>query len=62
MKCAGLLVTGGHRAWWPRDSNIILGEQMNTRGYDSSRLLPTHKGVGILRRDGETQGGADSRP
>src|SRR5262249_25812537 len=24
-----------------RDSNIVLGEQMNTRGYDSSRLLPT---------------------
>jgi len=36
-----------------RDSNIVLGEQMNTRGYDSSRLLPTHKGVGILRPDGE---------
>lgn len=34
-----------------RDSNIILGEQMNTRGYDSSKLLPTHKGVGILRAD-----------
>jgi S-DNA-T family DNA segregation ATPase FtsK/SpoIIIE len=39
-----------------RDSNIVLGEQMNTRGYDSSRLLATHKGVGILRPDGETQG------
>ena len=37
-----------------RDSNIILGEQMNTRGYDGSRLLPSHKGVGILRPDGET--------
>jgi S-DNA-T family DNA segregation ATPase FtsK/SpoIIIE len=37
-----------------RDSNIILGEQMNTRGYDSSRLLPTHKGVGILRPDNHT--------
>ena len=36
-----------------RDSNIVLGEQMNTRGYDASRLLPTHKGVGILRPDGE---------
>ncbi|WP_346128596.1 FtsK/SpoIIIE domain-containing protein [Lentzea roselyniae] len=42
-----------------RDSNIILGEQMNTRGYDSSRLLPSHRGVGILRPDGETQVGAD---
>ncbi|WP_394612978.1 FtsK/SpoIIIE domain-containing protein [Lentzea sp. JNUCC 0626] len=42
-----------------RDSNIILGEQMNTRGYDSSRLLPSHKGVGILRPDGETQAGTD---
>ncbi|MCX2953783.1 FtsK/SpoIIIE domain-containing protein [Lentzea sp. NEAU-D7] len=42
-----------------RDSNIILGEQMNTRGYDSSRLLPSHKGVGILRPDGEAQAGAD---
>ncbi|RDI31869.1 cell division protein FtsK [Lentzea flaviverrucosa] len=42
-----------------RDSNIVLGEQMNTRGYDSSRLLPSHKGVGILRPDGETQAGAD---
>lgn len=43
-----------------RDSNIILGEHMNTRGYDSSKLLPTHKGVGILRPDGETDAGADS--
>ncbi|SFI75260.1 DNA segregation ATPase FtsK/SpoIIIE, S-DNA-T family [Amycolatopsis sacchari] len=41
-----------------RDSNIVLGEQMNTRGYDASTLLPTHKGVGILRPDGET--GADA--
>ena len=40
-----------------RDSNIILGEQMNTRGYDASKLLPSHKGVGILRPDGETDGG-----
>jgi len=42
-----------------RDSNIILGEQMNTRGYDSSTLLPTHKGVGILRPDGDTDTGTD---
>ncbi len=42
-----------------RDSNIVLGEQMNTRGYDSSRLLSSHKGVGILRPDGDTQAGAD---
>lgn len=42
-----------------RDSNIVLGDQMNTRGYDSSRLLPSHKGVGILRPDGETQSGTD---
>jgi S-DNA-T family DNA segregation ATPase FtsK/SpoIIIE len=42
-----------------RDSNIILGEQMNTRGYDSSKLLPSHKGVGILRPDGEPDAGAD---
>ncbi|MGH3770836.1 MAG: FtsK/SpoIIIE domain-containing protein, partial [Pseudonocardiaceae bacterium] len=40
------------------DSNIILGEQMNTRGWDSSRLLPSHKGVGILRPDGDTVTGA----
>ncbi|MCP2331168.1 FtsK/SpoIIIE domain-containing protein [Actinoalloteichus caeruleus] len=41
-----------------RDSNMVLGEQMNTRGYDSSRLLAAHKGVGILRPDGEiSQGG-----
>jgi len=32
---------------------------MNTRGYDSSRLLASHKGVGILRPNGETQAGAD---
>jgi hypothetical protein len=38
---------------------IILGEQMNTRGYDSSKLLPSHKGVGILRPDGESDAGAD---
>jgi DNA segregation ATPase FtsK/SpoIIIE, S-DNA-T family len=42
-----------------RDSNIVLGEQMNTRGYDSSTLLPSHKGVGILRPDGETDAGTD---
>jgi S-DNA-T family DNA segregation ATPase FtsK/SpoIIIE len=42
-----------------RDSNIILGEQMNTRGYDSSKLLASHKGVGILRPDGDTDAGAD---
>lgn len=42
-----------------RDSNIILGEQMNTRGYDSSRLLASHKGVGILRPDGDTDAGSD---
>jgi S-DNA-T family DNA segregation ATPase FtsK/SpoIIIE len=42
-----------------RDSNIVLGEQMNTRGFDSSRLLPSHKGVGILRPDGDTTAGAD---
>ncbi|EWC58864.1 cell division FtsK/SpoIIIE protein [Actinokineospora spheciospongiae] len=42
-----------------RDSNIVLGEQMNTRGYDASRLLPSHKGVGILRPDGETDAGTD---
>jgi S-DNA-T family DNA segregation ATPase FtsK/SpoIIIE len=42
-----------------RDSNIILGEQMNTRGWDSSKLLPSHKGVGILRPDGETAAGTD---
>jgi S-DNA-T family DNA segregation ATPase FtsK/SpoIIIE len=38
---------------------LILGEQMNTRGWDSSRLLPSHKGVGILRPDGETAVGGD---
>jgi S-DNA-T family DNA segregation ATPase FtsK/SpoIIIE len=43
-----------------RDSNIVLGEQMNTRGYDASTLLPSHKGVGILRPDGETDAGADT--
>ncbi|MFC0435779.1 cell division protein FtsK [Kutzneria buriramensis] len=42
-----------------RDSNIVLGEQMNTRGYDASTLLPSHKGVGILRPDGETDAGAE---
>jgi DNA segregation ATPase FtsK/SpoIIIE, S-DNA-T family len=42
-----------------RDSNIVLGEQMNTRGYDASTLLPSHKGVGILRPDGESDAGAD---
>jgi DNA segregation ATPase FtsK/SpoIIIE, S-DNA-T family len=42
-----------------RDSNIVLGEQMNTRGYDASTLLPSHKGVGILRPDGEIDARAD---
>lgn len=32
---------------------------MNTRGWDSSRLLPSRKGVGILRPDGEAAAGAD---
>jgi S-DNA-T family DNA segregation ATPase FtsK/SpoIIIE len=43
-----------------RDSNIVLGEQMNTRGYDASTLLPSHKGVGILRPDGDTDADADT--
>jgi S-DNA-T family DNA segregation ATPase FtsK/SpoIIIE len=43
-----------------RDSNIILGEQMNTRGHDASKLLPSHKGVGILRPDGESDSGDDA--
>ncbi|MFI5586335.1 FtsK/SpoIIIE domain-containing protein [Amycolatopsis sp. NPDC051758] len=42
-----------------RDSNIVLGDQMNTRGYDSSRLLASHKGVGILRPDGDTLAGGE---
>ncbi|CAL9611731.1 hypothetical protein SUDANB95_05613 [Actinosynnema sp. ALI-1.44] len=42
-----------------RDSNIVLGEQMNTRGYDSSRLLASHKGVGILRPDGQISAGGE---
>jgi DNA segregation ATPase FtsK/SpoIIIE, S-DNA-T family len=42
-----------------RDSNIILGEQMNTRGCDSSKLLASHKGVGVLRPDGETEASPD---
>ena len=41
------------------DSNIVLSEQMNTRGYDASTLFPSHKRVGILRSDGETDAGAD---
>ena len=45
-----------------RDSNIVLGEQMNTRGYDSSRLLASHKGVGILRPDGRPKPGPTSSP
>ncbi|WP_263247276.1 FtsK/SpoIIIE domain-containing protein [Saccharopolyspora rosea] len=43
-----------------RDSNIVLGEQMNTRGFDASTLLPGHKGVGILRPDGDTDAGAET--
>ncbi len=43
-----------------RDSNIVLGEQMNARGYDSSRLLAAHKGVGILRPDGDIHAAADA--
>jgi S-DNA-T family DNA segregation ATPase FtsK/SpoIIIE len=42
-----------------RDSNIVLGEQMNTRGYDASTLLPSNKGVGILRPDGDMDTVAD---
>lgn len=43
-----------------RDSNIVLGEQMNTRGFDASMLLPSHKGVGILRPDGDTDTASDA--
>ncbi|TDD03310.1 cell division protein FtsK [Saccharopolyspora terrae] len=43
-----------------RDSNIVVGEQMNTRGFDASTLLPSHKGVGILRPDGEADSGGDT--
>jgi len=43
-----------------RDSNIILGEQMNTRGHDSSKLLASHKGVGILRPDGDNDTSSDT--
>ncbi|TDC89302.1 cell division protein FtsK [Saccharopolyspora aridisoli] len=42
-----------------RDSNIVLGEQITTRGFDASTLLPGHKGVGILRPDADTDTGAD---
>ena len=42
-----------------RDSNIVLGEQMNTRGFDASTLLPCTREWGILRPDGETNAGAD---
>jgi S-DNA-T family DNA segregation ATPase FtsK/SpoIIIE len=45
-----------------RDSNMILGEQMNTRGYDASKLLDSHKGVGILRPDGELATGISGMP
>jgi S-DNA-T family DNA segregation ATPase FtsK/SpoIIIE len=41
-----------------RDSNIILGEQMNTRGWDSSRLLPSHKAWASCAPT-ETAAGAD---
>lgn len=43
-----------------RDSNIVLGEQMNTRGFDASTLLPSHKGVGILRPDGDAETGPET--
>ncbi|MBQ6643777.1 MAG: cell division protein FtsK [Saccharopolyspora sp.] len=43
-----------------RDSNIVLGEQMNTRGFDASALLTHHKGVGILRPDGDTDAGEET--
>ncbi|MCA1224921.1 FtsK/SpoIIIE domain-containing protein [Saccharopolyspora sp. 6M] len=43
-----------------RDSNIVLGEQMNTRGFDASTLLTHHKGVGILRPDGDTDAGEET--
>jgi S-DNA-T family DNA segregation ATPase FtsK/SpoIIIE len=41
-----------------RDSNIILGEQMNTRGHDASKLLPSHRGIGILRPDSDSDSDA----
>jgi S-DNA-T family DNA segregation ATPase FtsK/SpoIIIE len=42
-----------------RDSNIILGEQINARGWTAARLLPLAQGASILRPDGDTAADAD---
>lgn len=43
-------------------SNMILGQGMKDDGYDSSRLLATHRGVGILAPDGESDAARFGNP
>lgn len=41
-------------------SNMLLGDQMNTRGFNAADILPTQKGTGILRGDADADGQADA--
>lgn len=41
-------------------SNMILGDQMNTRGYNAAEILPSQKGTGIFRGDMDGDGAADA--
>jgi hypothetical protein len=41
-------------------SNMILGDSMNTRGWDASTILPSQQGAGILRGDLDADGTIDS--
>jgi hypothetical protein len=41
-------------------SNMILGDSMNTRGWDASTILPSQQGTGILRGDLDADGTIDS--
>jgi S-DNA-T family DNA segregation ATPase FtsK/SpoIIIE len=42
-----------------RTSNMILGDQMNTRGYDASLIGQSQLGVGIFRADMDADGRTD---
>lgn len=42
-------------------SNMILGDSMNTAGWNAAEILPSQRGAGILRADLEADGSADVR-
>ncbi|WP_020577333.1 hypothetical protein [Actinopolymorpha alba] len=41
-------------------SNMILGDQMNTRGFNAAEILTSQQGTGILRGDADADGQTDA--